>query len=137
MTQPPPKTHRGSCHCGAIRFEVDVDLDGKATRCNCSICTKTLWTGARVKPDAFRVLAGQADASAYRMSSVAARTFCARCGIHCFGRGTLEELGGDFVSVNVNTLDDVDIGALTISYWDGRHDNWQAGLRDTPWPTGV
>ncbi|HEX2657892.1 MAG TPA: hypothetical protein VHU40_06455, partial [Polyangia bacterium] len=32
--------HRGSCHCGAIRFEVTVDLSGGVTRCNCTVCTK-------------------------------------------------------------------------------------------------
>jgi hypothetical protein len=54
--------------------------------------------------------------------------------VHCFGRGFLQELGGDFLSVNLNTLDDVDMGGVVISYWDGRHDNWQAGTRSQPWP---
>ncbi len=43
-------------------------------------------------------------------------------------------LGGDFVSVNVNTLDDHDPSTTAVTYWDGRHDNWQAGARPTPWP---
>lgn len=132
------KTHHGSCHCGAIRYEVDLDLGGKATRCNCSICQKLMWTGAMVKPDAFRLRAGEAEASGYVWGGrVSTRFFCKHCGTPCFGRGELEMLGGAFVSVNVNTLDDVDVGTLTIGYWDGRHDNWQAGTRPTPWPTGL
>ena len=62
------------------------------------------------------------------------RFFCRTCGVHCFGKGHLEQLGGDYVSVNLNCLDDADIGQAKVTYWDGRHDNWQAGMRDTPWP---
>lgn len=128
------KTHHGSCHCGAIRYEIDLDLGGKATRCNCTICMKTGVTGASAKPSALRVLTDESTFGRYSMSPVATRFFCKNCGIHCYGRGDLPELGGAFVSINVNTLDDVDPGSLEISHWDGRHDNWHAGLRPQPWP---
>jgi hypothetical protein len=54
--------------------------------------------------------------------------------VQCFGKGTLEELGGDFVSININCLDGIDVHALPLRHWDGRHDNWHAGMRETPWP---
>jgi len=130
MTQ----THHGSCHCGAVRYEVDLDLGGKATRCNCTICTKLGTTGAHTKPAAFRLLSKDNALATYAVSPVATRFFCRTCGAHCFGKGDIPALGGAFVSVNVNTLDDVDVGALAIGHWDGRHDNWQAGTRDRPWP---
>jgi len=53
--------------------------------------------------------------------------------VTCFGRGHLAELGGDFVSINLNCLDGVELSELKVMYWDGRHDNW-AGARDEPWP---
>ena len=32
----------GSCHCGAIRFSVDLDEEERDVfECNCAICTKT------------------------------------------------------------------------------------------------
>ena len=130
------KTHRGSCHCGAVRYEVDLDLGGKATRCNCTICAKLGVTGATTKPAAFRMLSKDNTVATYAMSDSATRYFCRTCGIHCFGKGDVPALGGAFVSVNVNTLDDLDVGALEIGYFDGRHDNWHAGLRDRPWPIG-
>jgi len=127
--------HPGSCHCGDVRFEVDLDLAAGGTRCNCSICMKTASTNAIVKPNAFTLLSDEAKLSSYVWrSETAKRSFCKRCGVHCFGRGHLEQLGGDFVSVNLNCLDDADVNLLKVVHWDGRHDNWQAGPRPEPWP---
>jgi hypothetical protein len=78
---------------------------------------------------------GEADLSAYAWGGkISTRYFCKHCGIHCFARGHLAEVGGDYVSVNLNTLDDLDPRNVKVAHWDGRHDNWHAGTRDTPWP---
>lgn len=126
------KTHTGSCHCKAVRFEVALD-PAQATRCNCSICMKLGAMGCIVKPDAFRLLAGEENLAKYE-NRIGGRRFCKTCGVYCFSYGHLAEIGGDFVSVNVHTLDEVDAWQLTPMYWDGRHDNWQAGPRKEPWP---
>jgi hypothetical protein len=131
------RKHQGTCHCGDVRFEVELDTSHGAGRCNCTICTKIGATGAIVKPSAFTLLSPKDEASlgeyAWGMK-ISRRFFCKRCGIHCFARGHLEQLGGDYVSVNLNCVDDVDTGLLKVTYWDGRHNNWEAGTRDTPWP---
>jgi hypothetical protein len=128
------KTHRGSCHCGAVRFQADVDA-GKGSRCNCSICAKVGQTGAIVKPGAFALLAGEDSLGMYEWGhKISKRFFCKHCGIHCFARGHLAELGGDYVSVNLNCLDETELADTQVTYWDGRHNNWQAGTRSTPWP---
>lgn len=129
------KTHHGSCHCGAVQFEVQLQLDGKATRCNCTMCTKLGACGAITRPENFKLLKGESSLKTYaKHPEIAQRFFCSTCGIHCFSKGTLPELGGAFVGVHVNALDDVDLGEFTFTYWDGRHDNWHAGMRSTPWP---
>jgi hypothetical protein len=38
------------------------------------------------------------------------------------------------VSVNLHCVDGFDVSRTTLVYWDGRHDNWNAGPRSTPWP---
>jgi hypothetical protein len=127
--------HAGSCHCGVVRYEVAVDLSEGVTQCNCSICTKVNALGRNLKPDAFKLLAGEESLSAYEWGGkVARRYFCKHCGVHCFARGHLAELGGDFVSICFNTIDDVEFCDLKVGYWDGRHNNWAAGMHDTPWP---
>jgi hypothetical protein len=128
--------HVGSCHCGAVRFEFELDASKPAGRCNCTICTKTSQLGTIVKPQAFALLQGEESLSFYEWGGKTARRFfCKHCGIHCFGRGHLPQLGGDYVSVNLNSVDDLELMDLPVVYWDGRHNNWEAGPRSRPWAT--
>jgi len=126
------KTHQGSCHCGAIRFTATLDVT-KASRCNCSVCTKLGYVGCLTKPELVEVTAG-APVFYEWGHKIGKRYFCATCGTHCFSKGDLPEIGGPFASVNLNTLDDVDVYTLPLVHWDGRHDNWEAGPRSTPYP---
>ncbi len=131
------QTYTGGCHCGAVRFEADVDLGKPVSQCNCSICVKIAQSTTIVKPAAFRLVAGAGHLGEYAWGGrTGTRFFCSHCGVHCFLRGHLDVLGGDYVAVSVNTLDGVDPSTLKTVHWDGRHDNWQAGPRETPWPIG-
>jgi hypothetical protein len=127
--------HAGGCHCGAVRYEVDLDLSAGGTMCNCTICTKLATVGAIVKPAAFRLVSGEASLSMYEWGTKSGqRKFCKHCGVSCFGTGHIEQLGGAYVSINLNTLDEFDYSKIKLGFFDGRHNNWQAGLRPTPWP---
>ncbi len=129
------KQYQGHCHCGTVRFEIELDPSKGAGRCNCSICSRTAVTSAIVKPEAFKLLSGESALSSYQWGpKVSTRYFCSTCGVHCFARGHLKELGGDYVSVNLNCIDAIDPNAIPIVYWDGQHNNWGAGPRPTPWP---
>lgn len=123
------QTYRGSCHCGEVRFEADLDLATPASRCNCSYCSKSRAWGMTVKPDAFRLLTDENAVKDYRFNTrTGQHLFCARCGLSAFGRGDVPALGGKFVSVNVACLDDVapeTLAAIPRIYCDGLHDNWQ------------
>lgn len=133
-----PRAHHGGCHCGAARFRAELDLAKGANRCNCSVCHKTSVATAVVKPDAFALLSGEQNLGVYAWGAkISQRFFCTTCGVHVFARGHLAELGGDYVSVNINCVDDVEPADIAIHYWDGRHDNWDTGPRATPWPIGA
>jgi hypothetical protein len=128
------RKHAGSCHCGTVKFEVEVDATS-GMRCNCTVCTKVGLLMGMAKPEGLRILAGERDLSFYEWGAkTAKRYFCKRCGVSCFSRGYLEQLGGEYVCLSFNALDDVDPNDVKTVHWDGRHDNWGAGARDTPWP---
>jgi hypothetical protein len=134
------KTYHGSCHCGKVRFEVQIDLSTGTGRCNCTFCTKTRYWGKVVKPEAFRLLSGEETLVDYTKSTPlnfsngekvpensGHHLFCKVCGVRPFGVGHIPEIGGDYVSINVACLDDIDFKeamAAPIQYFDGRTNNW-------------
>lgn len=138
------KTYRGSCHCGAVRFECRLDLapagarsepelDGvwwtSSFRCNCSWCAKTRFWKGFVRPADFRLVSGEEVISEYRFGGAeVSHRFCSRCGVHPFSSASLEPMGGDFYAVNIACLDDAtaeELAAAPITYEDGRNDAWE------------
>ncbi|WAL58481.1 GFA family protein [Thermocoleostomius sinensis] len=122
------KTYRGSCHCGAVRYEVDLDLSQGTLKCNCSICTKTRAWLTTVQEDAFRLLSGYADLTEYQFNTKTIHhLFCKHCGVRSFGWGEDSE-SGRFYAIHISCLDDVlldDLINAPIGYVDGRQDNWK------------
>jgi len=130
------RTHTGSCHCGKVRFECELDLSAGTMRCNCGMCQKArLWV-AMVKATDLRLLQG-ADALSDYQYTPAGRSepflhfnFCKYCGVRPFTKGgALPQWEGEFYAVNIACLDDVsdaELAATPIHFADGRHDRWDA-----------
>jgi hypothetical protein len=132
------RIYHGSCHCGAVRFEAELDLAAETSRCNCSICAKSRFWKAIVPAAAFHMTQGEDAVSEYRFEGRTGagirHVFCRRCGVKAFGSGTHEQLGGTFYGVNVACLDDAsdrELAEAPVVYQDGRHDNWQAAPAET------
>ena len=123
-------TYKGSCHCGNIRYEADVDLDAGTGKCNCSICWKRRYWGAIVKPDGFRLQCDEANIADYQFGSNSVHhRFCKTCGIQVFSKGYLEmePFNGWFYALNLATLDDasdVELAMVPIEYENGIEDDY-------------
>lgn len=125
----PTKRYKGSCHCGKVKYEVDLDLSAGTGRCNCTFCAKVRNWSIGVKPGAFTLLADEGDLGDYQFSAQSPNHhhFCRHCGVRTHSRGHVKEIGGDYVSVTLSTLDDVEPRELIeapLRYMDGLHDNW-------------
>jgi len=129
------KTYKGSCHCGSVRFEADIDLRAGTGKCNCSICAKMRKWGVVIRPTQFRLIAGDGATADYQFGSRQGHhIFCKRCGIHSYGYGHIPEIGGDYYSVNLACLDDADVAELAtapVNFFDGRNNNWQSKPSET------
>jgi hypothetical protein len=130
------KTFRGSCHCGRVKFEADVDLSQGTGKCNCTSCWKKRWWSISVKPASFRPLQGEQELSAYRPgASQGHGGFCKHCGVIPYGFVDAAEWNdGAYVSINVAALDDLDPADLLtapVKYMDGRADNWWSPPTET------
>lgn len=120
MTEATPAfvVHRGGCHCGRVRFEVDAPADLEALDCNCSICAKAGFLHLIVPRERFRLLRGEADLAEYTFNTGAARhRFCRVCGIKSF---YLPRSHPDGIDVNVRCLDEGTVASLRVSAFDGR-----------------
>jgi hypothetical protein len=108
---------RGSCHCGAVQFEVRTPLV-PASRCNCSLCRRR---GALMSPmfpaEDLRILSGEDALTLYQFNSrVAKHYFCRHCGIYPFHQTRKDP---KLWRVNLGCLEGVDPYTLDATVSDG------------------
>jgi len=126
------KTYHGSCHCKAVTFEADIDLEQGTGKCNCTLCWKQrMWNSGQLEPADFRLLTGRDMLADYGRSGDWGEThhcFCTRCGIATHGFGRIEQIGGNtYFSVHLAGLDDLPTDhliAAPVRVMDGLHDDW-------------
>lgn len=124
--------YSGTCHCGAIRFEIDTLID-RVTDCNCSICRKKGFLHHRVPPERFTLVSGAESLGTYQFGTRTAKHhFCTHCGVHVFTR---PRAAPQLYTVNVRVLDDFDLlaasGAAIVPF-NGQEWEANAARLDTP-----
>jgi hypothetical protein len=128
------QTYTGGCHCGAVRYDADIDLSQGTMRCNCSICSKARAWLVGIPSADFRLLKGEDMLSDYQFNRHNIHhLFCKRCGIKSFGRGNGPD-GEPMVAIMLSCVDnltDAERAALPVMYADGRNDNFAAAPAET------
>lgn len=123
------RTYHGSCSCGRVKFEADLDLSEGTAKCNCTRCWKRRSWTIRAKEADFRPISGDSELSNYADDGRPVHGgFCTGCGLIPYGYvGKAEWNPEAYISVNVAALDDLDpaeLVAAPLQYQDGLHDNW-------------
>lgn len=112
--------YRGSCHCGAVQFEVEADDEVEVEECNCSICSKSGYLHLIVPKSHFKLLTGESQLQTYRFNTgVAKHYFCKTCGIKPF---YIPRSNPDGVDINLRCLDKQPKRVTLVSF-DGQ--NWE------------
>lgn len=123
------RTYRGSCACGRVKFEAEIDVSTGTSKCNCTRCWKTRLWSVRAQPEDFRALGGEHELSGHVPGQTTLHGgFCKHCGAITYGFVPVSEWNKTaYVSVSVASLDDLDPAELVsapVQYCDGRADNW-------------
>ncbi len=113
-------TCSGGCHCGRVKFKIEIPAEIIVHRCSCSICRKSGYLHLIVPAGRFNLLCGEEDLIEYRFhTGVARHLFCGVCGIKSY---YVPRSHPDSFSVNLNCIElpaEIDV---TIEAFDGR--NW-------------
>jgi hypothetical protein len=113
--------HRGGCHCGKVRFEIEAPADLEVLECNCSLCQKLGYLHLLVPRANFRLVSGKDSLISYRFNTgTANHLFCKVCGVKSFYMPRSHP--NDF-SVNARCLDDGTVQMMTSTPFDGQ--NWE------------
>jgi hypothetical protein len=114
-------THKGGCHCGAVKFEVRAPARLLVQRCNCSMCARTGFEHLIVAASDFKLLSGRNQISTYTFNTgVAKHLFCKICGIKSF---YVPRSNPDGFSVNLRCLERDTIEHIRYEDFDGQ--NWE------------
>jgi hypothetical protein len=110
----------GSCHCGAVRFE--ITRPDRVVSCNCSICRRYAALWAYAPPAKARLEAAEGATIAYSWGdkSIAFHS-CATCGATTHYASLIDER----IAVNMRLVDDPAVlGDLRLRHFDGA-DSWR------------
>jgi hypothetical protein len=112
-------THRGGCHCGRVRFEVQAPAHLDVCDCNCSMCGKSGYLHLIVAAAQFKLLQGEKALTTYTFNTgTAQHRFCRVCGVKSF---YVPRSHPDGFSVNARCLDEGTVTGMSVTPIDGKH----------------
>ena len=114
------KSYTGTCHCGDVEFEFDVDAEEitDGLRRNCSICKRLACVHSmKVDPKGLRLTKDEDKIHTYTWGDLEIPfTFCKNCGVYVYYNTDYQ------CRVNMGCVDEVDTFNLTTHFFDGKHE---------------
>jgi hypothetical protein len=112
----------GSCHCGAVRYEVPT-APSQLTSCNCSICRRlgSLW--AYYAPDDVTITG---STSSYRWGDKTLDLHhCTTCGCTTHWTPIADMAPANRMGINARLMDPDVVAAARVRRLDGASDDWK------------
>lgn len=110
--------YAGGCHCGGVRFTIDLDLD-QTNSCNCANCKKRGLIFWFALPERFRLTVGDGGTQEYLFSKRAIEyQVCAVCGAEVFFHSEMPD-GAETVAINARCIDNIDLAQLKVAPYVG------------------
>jgi len=112
-------TYKGSCHCGKVKYSVEMNFN-KVISCNCSLChTRGLVLGF-VKEPQMKLLSGEENLTDYQFNKKNIHhLFCKDCGVESYGQSTMKD-GAKMYAINLRCLAGVELENLQITPFKGK-----------------
>ena len=124
-------TYDGTCHCGAVSFRVEWQID-ELTTCDCSLCVARNALMAKVPETALTILGGEDVLTLYQWNTRRAKHyFCSKCGIYVFHR---KRAAPNHFGVNVFTLFGLDPATLPHRATEGENMTVEDPHARKEWP---
>jgi hypothetical protein len=124
------KLFHGSCHCGKVKFQANLDLTQETVKCNCTFCRKYSWWQTKIDRKGFELLEGKDSINEYSNDrSIGFFAFCKNCGTFVFADSNKTEWTEDAICVTLGCLDDVNIKELSqapVSYYNSKDDSYSS-----------
>lgn len=114
--------YQGSCHCGAIAFDLDGDAGrvDEAIDCNCSMCRRKGALLAAFPREALTLTTPETEMGTYTFNKHHIQHhFCPKCGVAPFSEAENPKTGARMMMVNLRCLPEVDLSAVKVTHFDG------------------
>ncbi len=122
------KLFHGSCHCGKIKFQANLDLVEGTGKCNCTFCRKNANWSIKVAPQDFELITGEESIAIYTSDPNKGHyVFCKQCGTLAYGVSKKTDWSEEGASVKIASLDDMtvtEMASLKINYYNGKDNTW-------------
>lgn len=111
---------KGSCHCGKVQYEVEVDTT-KGLDCNCSMCLRKGTILAFAPANKFKLISGEDNLTDYLFNTHKIHhNFCKTCGVTSFASSVGPD-GTPMKAINLRCIEGIDLSKIEITHYDGKN----------------